>query len=224
MLTSCFLFSGIISQSSYNVNVFHICCNLCRVQPLFCSRTSNYRERFRERCLLRHLILVVIGIVSNVLHETDLVRCRSCQKTAEPPTSPDCNQPPRVRPRRVIELGSGLFQANTRRACLFFLLDTILDTRGNFAPDKIESETYLLNRNPTTLQIDCANEKVQISIKSRVRNFARLFFSVYYFNQILILRRTLLAIMVSMNLNFSALQYLCMSKSTPCRSHRYYLR
>lgn len=63
-----------------------------------------------------YLILVAIDIVSNVLHETDLVRCRTCQKTAEPLSTPDCHQPPRVRPRRVIELGSGLFQANTRRA------------------------------------------------------------------------------------------------------------
>lgn len=72
----------------------------------------------------------LFGIISNMLHGTDLVRCRSCQKTVEPPFSLD--QPPRVRPRRVIELGSGLFQANTRRAFLSFLLDTILDTRGNF--------------------------------------------------------------------------------------------
>jgi len=76
------------------------------------------------------------------LHKTDLVHYKSCQKTAEPPFSPDCNQPSRVQPQRVIELGSGLFQASTRRAFLSFLLDTILDMRGNFMSE-IESEIYL---------------------------------------------------------------------------------
>lgn len=86
---------------------------------------------------------MVIDIISNMLHETDLVRCRSYQKTVEPPFSLDCHQPPRVRPRRVIELGSSLFQANTRRAFLSFLLDTILDTRGNFVPQDWEQNIFI---------------------------------------------------------------------------------
>jgi len=81
-----------------------------------------------------------------MLHKTDLVRCRSCQKTVEPPFSPDYHQPSRVRPRRVIELGSGLFQANTRRAFLSFLLDTILDTRRNFVRQDWEQNIFIIEK------------------------------------------------------------------------------
>lgn len=66
--------------------IFYMYYNFFRLPRLDVTRVA-----FSKNASFGYLILVAIDIVSNVLHETELVRRRSCQKTAEPLSTPDCH-------------------------------------------------------------------------------------------------------------------------------------
>jgi len=91
--------------------------------------------------------------------ETDLGRCGSCQRTAGSPRSAELQPSSAARTCNWIGLRALIPGKRTQRVCLSFLLDTILDTRGNSAPGKIESETYLLKGNLTAIRITCMQHK-----------------------------------------------------------------
>lgn len=118
-----------LSQKKIWTCIFYMYYNFFRVLWLDVTRVA-----FSKNASFGYLILVAIDIVSNVLHETDLVRCRSCQKTAEPLSTPDCHQPtPSSAATTCNWIGFWLIPSKyTARLPVSFFLDTILDTRGNF--------------------------------------------------------------------------------------------
>lgn len=93
--------------------IFSTCRNYLSIRPLLRSgcRIANFRGLSHSASDFR----LGVGVVSNVLHETDLVSAAEVvRKLRYRLPRPAATDPPRVRPRRIIELGSGLFQANTQ--------------------------------------------------------------------------------------------------------------
>lgn len=106
-----------------------------------------------KKCLFRiYLILVAIDIVSNVSHETDLVRCRSCQKTAEPLSTPDRHQTPSSAATTCNWIGFWLIPSKytARLPPSFLPLRYNLGYARKFSHKNEGKTYYLLKRNLTT--------------------------------------------------------------------------
>ncbi|EFN65158.1 hypothetical protein EAG_13060 [Camponotus floridanus] len=80
---------SLLMQLSHHYRLRHH--NSCKPE-LYNKLTQHWMSHMLSKNVsFGYLILVAIDIVSNVLHETDLVRCRTCQKTAEPLSTPATN-------------------------------------------------------------------------------------------------------------------------------------